>query len=132
VIPATVTLLNIVVAGGETNCYNALQTIYVSGTGDTFTVQAGGSATMITGQNIVYLPGTTLDSGGYMHGYITITGNYCTNPSNPVVNNPVQFEELTAFVPEILRTGKGGLDPGIYFIHVTMASSLGTVKLIKL
>jgi|GEM_PF-2193993 len=104
VIPATITLLNIVVDDGETNCYNALQTIYVAGNGDTFTVQAGGSATMIAGQNIVYLPGTTVDSGGYMHGFITITGNYCTNPSNPVVNNPVQFGELTAFVPENLWT----------------------------
>ncbi|MDP1621874.1 MAG: YCF48-related protein [Bacteroidales bacterium] len=87
VIPSTVSLLNIVVANSETNCYNALQTIYVAGNGNTFNVQAGGSATLIAGQNIIYLPGTTADSGSYMLGYITLNGNYCTTPSNPLVSN---------------------------------------------
>lgn len=45
-------------------------------------MQAGGSATLIAGGHIVFLPGTTVDSGGYMHGYIST--DYCTNPANPV------------------------------------------------
>ena len=32
---------------------------------------------MIAGQNIIYRPTTTVISGGYMHGYITTTGQYC-------------------------------------------------------
>ncbi|MDP1621877.1 MAG: YCF48-related protein [Bacteroidales bacterium] len=96
VIPATVSLLNIMVADGQTNCYNALQTIYVAGGGNTFTVQAGGSATMIAGQNIIYLPGTTADSGAYMLGYITLDGNYCTTPSNPLVSNLLKDGESQA------------------------------------
>jgi hypothetical protein len=86
VIPDTVNLNNIVVASGDTNCYNAIQTIYVAGGTNTFTVEAGGSVTMIAGLNIVYLPGTTVDSGAYMHGYIST--EFCTNPANPMVNNP--------------------------------------------
>jgi hypothetical protein len=90
VIPATVSLLNIVVADGETNCYNALQTIWVAGNGDTFTVQTGGSATMIAGQNIIYYPGTTVFEGGYMYGYIST--EFCPNPSIPVAGNPIQTD----------------------------------------
>jgi hypothetical protein len=86
VIPDTVTLQNTVVANGDMNCYNAIQTIYVAGGGTTFTVQPGGSATMIAGMNIIYYPGTTVQEGGYMHGYIST--EFCTNPVNPMVNNP--------------------------------------------
>jgi hypothetical protein len=60
-----------------TQCFNATQTITVAGGITTFTVQSGGSATMIAGQKISYLPGTRVMSGGYMHGYITTTGQYC-------------------------------------------------------
>ncbi|MDP1620696.1 MAG: YCF48-related protein [Bacteroidales bacterium] len=111
VIPATVSLLNIVVADGETTCYNALQTIYVAGNGNTFTVQAGGSATMIAGQNIIYLPGTTTDSGSYMLGYITTDDTYCTNPVNPVANSPVQHDGLQTLVHETGISGNIRLYP---------------------
>jgi hypothetical protein len=33
---------------------------------------------MIAGQNIIYLPGTKVNYGGYMHGYIANGGPYCT------------------------------------------------------
>jgi hypothetical protein len=71
------------VSQGDTNCYSATNELIVAGNGTTFTVQAGGSATMIAGGRIVYLPGTTVDSGGYIHGYISTV--YCTNPVNPLV-----------------------------------------------
>jgi hypothetical protein len=58
-------------------CYDASNTITVAGGGTTFVVQAGGSATMIAGMKISYLTGTTVQSGGYMHGYITSTHSYC-------------------------------------------------------
>ena len=32
---------------------------------------------MIAGQNILYLPGTVVQPGGYMHGYITTNNQYC-------------------------------------------------------
>ncbi len=60
-----------------TECYNATQTITVAGSGNTFLVKPGGSATMIAGVKINYLPGTKVLSGGYMLGKITTTGTYC-------------------------------------------------------
>jgi hypothetical protein len=86
-VPANLTVSNIIIPVGQSNCYNATGTIVVAGGENTFVVQAGGSVTMIAGQNIIYLPGTTADSGAYMLGYITLDGNYCTTPSNPLVSN---------------------------------------------
>ncbi|MCX6277161.1 MAG: T9SS type A sorting domain-containing protein [Bacteroidetes bacterium] len=63
----------------QSNCYNATQTITVAGGDSIFTVMSGGSATFIAGQNILFLPGTTVFSGGYMHGNITDSSQYCPN-----------------------------------------------------
>jgi hypothetical protein len=77
VIASTYNPGNTVIPFGDVQCYNAIQTIFVAGGGTSFTVQNGGSATMIAGQNILYQIGTTAASGGYMHGYITTTNQYC-------------------------------------------------------
>jgi photosystem II stability/assembly factor-like uncharacterized protein len=70
-VPVQISVINTNILNGQNNCNNASQTITVAGNTSTFWVQNGGSATMIAGQNIDYLPGTTVYSGGYMHGYIT-------------------------------------------------------------
>ncbi|MEI7980021.1 MAG: T9SS type A sorting domain-containing protein, partial [Bacteroidota bacterium] len=70
-----------------TACYNATQTITVAGSGTTFAIQNGGSATLIAGHNIIYKPTSKVYSGGYMHGYITTNGQFCGTraPSAPAV-----------------------------------------------
>ena len=82
-IPDNQILQNITTSNGQTTCYNATQTITVAGGATTFNVQNGGSVTMIAGESISYLPGTTVQSGGYMWGYIAPNGPYCLNPSLP-------------------------------------------------
>ena len=72
---SVIVLQNMNITG--TQCFNATQTITVAGSGTTFTVQSGGSATMIAGQKISYLSGTLVKPGGYMRGYITTNGQYC-------------------------------------------------------
>jgi len=57
----------------------------VAGNGTTFTVQIGGNATMIAGQNIKYLPTTIVQPGGSMWGYIALGGPFCQSPSIPAV-----------------------------------------------
>jgi hypothetical protein len=76
-VPTNETVQNVTVASGTDTCFNALQVITVAGDGTTFTVENGGSATFIAGQKISFMPGTTVQSGGYMHGYITLTNEYC-------------------------------------------------------
>jgi len=82
-IPDNQILQNITTSNGQTTCYNATQTITVAGGATTFNVQYGGSVTMIAGESISYLPGTTVQSGGNMWGYIAPNGPYCLNPSLP-------------------------------------------------
>jgi len=66
-----------IVTEGRLKCYNATQIITVAGNGKTFIVQEGGIARLIAGQNIIFLPGTTVEEGGYLHSYITTTDTYC-------------------------------------------------------
>jgi hypothetical protein len=45
-----------------------------------------GSVNHIAGTNIIYYPGTKVESGGYMHGYISTT--FCS-PAAPIISAPV-------------------------------------------
>ncbi|MCK9422813.1 MAG: T9SS type A sorting domain-containing protein [Bacteroidales bacterium] len=103
VVPSSLAIQNTTLTNGQTKCYNATQTINVAGNGTTFTIQNGGNATLIAGQNIVYLPGTSVDEGGYMWGYITPNGQYCGTkaPSAPAVltsqEEPISGIEKSSF-----------------------------------
>lgn len=66
---------------GMSMCYDATNTITVAGGITTFVVESGASATFIAGSKISFLPGTTIMSGGYLHGYIAPTGPWCSPPA---------------------------------------------------
>ena len=83
VVPAVPVNLSVTGTVSDTRCYNATSTITVAGGATTFVVQApGGNVTFIAGQNILFEPGTHVQSGAYMHGYISTT--YCLNPAAPI------------------------------------------------
>ena len=98
VIPDVNNIQNITIGSGESVCYSATQTINVAGNGTTFTIQPGGSATMVAGQKISYLPGTNVLSGAYMHGYITSNNQYCSTTKGSIVSTDAQEQETT-FAP---------------------------------
>ena len=75
VIPNTLGVGNETVSNSE--CFNATATITIAGSGNPFTVSAGGQATFIAGQNIRFLSGTTVVPGGMLHGYIDPGGPWC-------------------------------------------------------
>jgi hypothetical protein len=77
-VPATTTLQDMTIV--DSHCFDATQTITVAGNGHSFIVASGGYATMIAGQNILYLPGTSVLPGGYMNGYIAPEGPFCQAP----------------------------------------------------
>ena len=89
VVPVNQTVTNITVGEGQTTCYNATQKIMVAGNETIFTVDSGGSATFIAGESILFYPGTKVFDGGYMHGYITENGQYCSPLVNPAVFSPI-------------------------------------------
>ena len=81
-VPPILTLTNVTVNG--TQCFDALQTIFVAGSGSSFLVPQGSSATMIAGSNILFYPGTTVAEGGYLLGYIAPGGPWCGSPAKEV------------------------------------------------
>jgi hypothetical protein len=101
-LPVSYPLQNMLISGND--CFDALQTILVAGSGTFFTVQPGGDATMIAGENIFYYPGTLVEAGGHMYGYIAPSGPWCSDPSKPVtgtteVATTLQGEPLFRIYP---------------------------------
>jgi hypothetical protein len=89
VVPTNNAVTNVTIGEEESGCYDATETITVAGNGTTFKVLAAGSATMVAGQKITILPGAEVLSGGYFHGYITTTGDYCSVAAVPVTKSAV-------------------------------------------
>lgn len=76
-------LQNVVIS--DTRCYDAIQTVTLSGNGSNTTLLPGSNVTLIAGQNILLLPSTTVNSGGYLLGYITTDGIYCAIQAPSIV-----------------------------------------------
>lgn len=88
-------LQNIFVVNGQDLCYNATQKIVVAGSGTTFIVEPGASATLIAGQKILFLQGTKVNEDGYLHGKITSTGPYCGQlPASLVTSATASQKEI--------------------------------------
>ena len=92
--PLNQQLANVVIPGGTTTCYDAVQVLTLAGSGATFLVQNNGSVTLVAGNKISMLDGTKVNSGGYMHAYITTNGIFCGSLLNPLVANFVNKETL--------------------------------------
>jgi hypothetical protein len=82
---------------GQSECYDATQTITTAGSSTSFIVQSGGEAILIAGQNILVLPGTLMQSGGYVMAKITTIGQYCSA-------EPPATEEIPSTPPERLKS----------------------------
>ena len=100
VIPTTLTLNNMTINSSQSQCYNATQTITTAGGTSIFLVKSGGSAILISGHKISMLPGTKVESGGYMHAYITTTGQYCANLKTALPAAPAELNEEDKTNPE--------------------------------
>ncbi len=112
-IPNSTTIQNVTINNGQTAFYDNTQTITVAGSGTSFTVYTGGSATMIAGERIVYYPGTVVEAGGYMHGYINADTRYCCCQA------PLSFEFDSVYC--------NGLDPmGQQLYHYSLKVNNGT------
>jgi hypothetical protein len=75
-----------IVTNGNEICYDATESLNVAGNTAAFTVQSGGTATLISGGSILFLPGTMIQSGGYMLAYITTNGLYCGSLQSAIVS----------------------------------------------
>ena len=67
-------------------CADANQTMLIAGNGTTYIVTSSGNVKHIAGTNIIYYPGTRVDLGGYLHGYIS--SSFCTPYIHPGATAP--------------------------------------------
>ena len=104
IIDAVKIVRNEILNDGDAKCFNASQTLIVAGNDSLFTIENGGSATLISGQSLVLMAGTTVESGGFLHGYITTTGNYCGMLPPAVITKPKEVEE-----PDVPFTSENSL-----------------------
>jgi hypothetical protein len=118
------------VGSGEIICYDATQTITVAGGGNSFIVSPTAEVTMIAGQNIIYLPGTLVEPGGYMIGKIAPNGPYCGQQPTSLVTVLTGEDEL----PVITQTASFSLWPnpttGKFTLEQTGDTGSKTVKVV--
>jgi PKD repeat protein len=126
-IPVNLSVANQTIANGQVNCFNALETLTVAGNGTLFQVQPGGSATLIAGMKIRFLPGTKVFSGGYLHGYIATTGDYCypALSANSLANSGPANEKVTP-----AGWSHGVTEPGSKFCYVYPNPTKGEFNLV--
>ena len=71
-------------------CANAAQTINVY----ELAVHSGGHADLIAGQNIIFHPGASVMTGGFLWARITTTEDYCNQPENILASEEILSEEI--------------------------------------
>jgi M6 family metalloprotease-like protein len=86
-IPVNFELANRTLTDGETDCFNASETITVAGTGPVF-IQSGASANFIAGQSIRFLPGFHAQNGSTVNAWITTDASFCDALTAPVMAAP--------------------------------------------
>jgi len=86
-------LENITVSNGQTQCYNATNTITVAGSGTTVDINSGGEATFIAGEKILFETGFSAHQGSYVQAYITTTNEYCNQQQSMMAANSVINED---------------------------------------
>ena len=143
--PQNQVLTNIDIGTGITNCYDALQVLTVAGGGNTFTVEDGGSVTLVAGERILILPGARVISGGYLHGYIATDGHFCGTSSNPLVasvqaedtllNEPLLKDKLIKIYPnpttDLVRIELSSPEDVKNVIHIVIYSIQGQTLLTR-
>lgn len=99
-IPNSLNTGTIVMSGGESDCFNALQTITVAGGGTTVDFESGSTVDLIAGQSIRFLPGFHSHNGSQMNAWITTDGTFCEGGPAPIVAQPESKSSYYDEVPE--------------------------------
>ncbi len=100
-----------IIGNGESDCFNALQTITVAGGGNTVYFENGSVVNLIAGQSIKFLPGFHAQSGSQMNAWITTNGTFCDDIPEPIVaqsmdksyvlKEQTQYENINESISEV-------------------------------
>ncbi len=125
-VPATLSVSG-TVGTGQSACYNAVQTITVAGSPNTFIVQNGGNASMIAGQNILFYPGVKVYAGGYLHGKISPGGPFCGTKSASILSADDGNENIPAGLESSFFKVYPNPTSGAFTLEFTREKPAGTV-----
>ena len=100
----TINTLNMTINPGVDTCFAAKQTIIAAGDGKTFTIQSGGHAELVAGQNVLLKNGTSVLSQGYLLARISADGNYCLQQA--AMRGFAQKPELFQAAPGFSNNGR--------------------------
>lgn len=84
-------------------CYNAYDTIFVAGDEMVVSFSSGSNANFIAGQTIRFLPGFHAMEGSTVNAWITTTGEFCDQQSQPVVANTASAEKSKTSPASVLN-----------------------------
>jgi hypothetical protein len=111
-----------------TECYNATNILTVGGTPNTFTIGSTGNVTLIAGVQIRLLPGTTVENGGYLFGYITQTNTYCGATRAPMVAVKTGTDETPYNTDRLFFNLYPNPTTGNFILEQKGENAYGTVK----
>jgi PKD repeat protein len=87
-VPVKTILSSVTLKNGMIECYNATDSIIVTGEGKPVLFESGSSATLIAGLSIRFLPGFYAMEGSFMSAYITTNNLFCDGQSGSVIEPP--------------------------------------------
>jgi hypothetical protein len=100
-IPVITTVYGDTTYNGMDTCFNATSTIIVVGGGTTFVVQNCGSAALIAGEKILYLPGTLVEAGATCRVVFRVYPNLTTGSFTVQINENDLTQEVSAQICDI-------------------------------
>lgn len=110
---------------GDSDCFSALQTIQIAGSGNSFTVENGGNARFVAGQKISMLQGTRVYPGGHLHAWISPSTPWCIPPgSNDLITGVSQPDEKNPLTSYSIYPNPG---TGIFNINIPAGADEGDV-----
>ncbi|MBE0663680.1 MAG: trypsin-like serine protease [Bacteroidales bacterium] len=125
--PAEILLQNIELNIGDSECYAASQTISVAGSGTSFLIEDGATATLVAGHNILLLEGTWVKTGGSFHALIDTNGEYCNNNKSLLaVYDQVEGEPVQN---DLSREKMAGRDEPIFNVYPNPTSGPLTIEI---
>lgn len=98
-VPATRNLITDDLTQGEDQCFDATETIVLAGSGTAFIVEDGTGVDLVAGHNILMLPGTQIQQGGYLYARIAENADdFCSPPesmlaASEALHNPDQHPD---------------------------------------
>jgi len=125
-VPSLISVLDTTVSNGISSCYDALQNIFVAGTGHSVVIQDGANADFISGNSILFLPGFNAQYGSAVHGYITLTNEFCDG----FLLKSIVESQLADIIKEVsVSEEKNNLSPGEKDIKIYPNPNNGCFKI---